>query len=245
MVVGSSFVFLLGLIGLMAFLYASVGHGGASGYLAVLALFAFQPVLMKQSALVLNLSVSLFAAYSYFKKGYFKWRNFWPFAISSIPMAYAGAQWPLTDSNYKRVLGFCLILSIARIVIQWKEKEVTKEVPIWAGLFVGACIGLISGMIGIGGGIILSPIMLLFNWGKIKETAAVSSLFIFVNSISGLLGLKSWVSFPQYDLYYLIFIATLGGMLGAQWGANKASPFWLKIVLALVLFVASGKLVLS
>jgi uncharacterized membrane protein YfcA len=245
MVLGSSFILVLILIGLMAFLYASVGHGGASGYLAILALFAVQPVMMKQSALVLNLSVSLFAAYSFYKKGYFKWRNFWPYAVSSIPAAYLGAQWPLTDTNYKRVLGICLILSIIRILFQWKDNTNSKLVPIWAGVLVGAIIGLISGMIGIGGGIILSPIVLLFNWGKIKETAAVSSFFIFVNSISGLLGLKTWVPMDTTELFSLIAIATLGGILGAQWGANKASPFWLKIVLALVLFVASGKLVYS
>lgn len=245
MVLGSSFIILLILIGLMAFLYASVGHGGASGYLAVLALFAVQPVLMKQSALVLNLSVSLFAAYSFFKKGYFKWRNFWPFALASIPAAYFGAQWPLADSTYKKVLGFCLLLSVIRILFQWKEREKTKEVPIWAGLLVGAGIGLLSGMIGIGGGIILSPIMLLFNWSNMRQTAAVSSLFILVNSVSGILGLKSWVPFNGYDLIYLIIFATMGGVLGARWGANKASPFWLKIVLGLVLLVASGKLILS
>ncbi|MEY4382767.1 MAG: hypothetical protein RI995_309 [Bacteroidota bacterium] len=243
MVVGSSFLILLILIGLMAFLYASVGHGGASGYLAVLAIFAIQPVLMKQSALVLNLTVSLYAAYSFFQKGHFKWRNFWPFAIASIPAAYVGAQWPLADSTYKKVLGFCLLISVVRILFQWKEKEQTKQVPIWAGLLVGAIIGLLSGMIGIGGGIILSPVMLLFNWATLKETAAVSALFILVNSLSGLLGLKAWVSYDQYDLIYLVLFATIGGVLGARWGANKASPFWLKIVLGLVLVVAAGKLV--
>lgn len=245
MVVGSTFFLLLFLIGLMAFLYASVGHGGASGYLAVLALFAVQPALMKQSALILNLSVSLFAAYSFFKQGYFKWRNFWPFAIASIPAAYVGAQWPLADSTYKKILGFCLLLSIIRILFQWKEKVNSKEVPIWAGLVVGSLIGLLSGMIGIGGGIILSPVMLLFNWANMKQTAAVSALFILVNSISGILGLKSWVPMDSKELISLIAVATIGGLFGASWGAKKASPFWLKIVLALVLLVASGKLVLS
>lgn len=244
MVVGSTFFLLLFLIGLMAFLYASVGHGGASGYLAVLALFAVQPALMKQSALILNLSVSLFAAYSFFKQGYFKWRNFWPFSIASIPAAYLGAQWPLADSTYKKILGLCLLLSIIRILFQWKEKGTSKQVPIWAGLVVGALIGLLSGMIGIGGGIILSPVMLLFNWAGMKQTAAVSALFILVNSISGLLGLKSWVPMNQNELISLIAVATIGGLLGASWGAKKASPFWLKIVLAMVLLVAAGKLML-
>ncbi len=241
----ASFILLLSLIGLMAFLYASVGHGGASGYLAVLALFAVQPVVMKQSALILNLSVSLFAAYHFYKQGYFKWRNFWPFALASIPAAFLGAQWPLSDSTYKKILGFCLLLSIARILFQWKEKGNSKQVPIWAGLLVGGIIGLLSGMIGIGGGIILSPVMLLFNWAKMKETAAVSALFILVNSISGIAGLKSWSPMNQSELVSLVLVATTGGLLGARWGAQKASPFWLKFVLAIVLLVASVKLLFS
>lgn len=245
MVLGTSFILLLILIGLMAFLYASVGHGGASGYLAVMALFAVQPVLMKQSSLVLNLSVSLLAAYSFYQKGYFKWRNFWPFALGSIPMAYIGAQWPIADSLYKKILAVCLILSIIRLLFQTKSTKETVAVPIWAGVLVGAGIGLLSGMIGIGGGIILSPVVLLLNWANMKETAAVSALFILVNSISGLFGLKKWVPFDHNELMFLVGIATVGGFLGARWGANKASPFWLKIVLALVLAVASLKLMFT
>lgn len=242
MVLGSSFVILLLLIGLMAFLYASVGHGGASGYLAVMALFAVQPALMKQSALVLNLSVSLFAAYSFYQKGHFKIRNFWPFAVASVPMAYVGAQWPLGDATYKKILAICLLLSVARLLFQWKDAKENRQVPLWAGLLVGAGIGLLSGMIGIGGGIILSPVMLLFGWANLKETAAVSALFIFVNSVAGLLGIPSWSAFQQFQIPLLVLVATLGGVLGARWGANKASFSWLKMVLALVLLVASGKL---
>ena len=242
MILGTSFILLLFLIGLMAFLYASVGHGGASGYLAVMALFAVSPALMKQSALVLNLSVSLFAAYSFYQKGYFRWRNFWPFALASIPMAYIGAQWPLSDATYKKVLAVCLIISVIRILFQWDKKTEGNQVPLWAGLLVGGGIGLLSGMIGIGGGIILSPVMLLFGWGNLKETAAISALFIFVNSVAGLLGIPSWTAFEHFQIPVLILVATFGGVLGARWGANKASVYWLKIVLSLVLLVASAKL---
>lgn len=242
MVLGTSFIVLLVLIGLMAFLYASVGHGGASGYLAVMALFAVSPSLMKQSALVLNLSVSLFAFYSFYKGGYFRWRNFWPFAVTSIPMAYIGAKWPISDATYKQILAMCLILSVFRIMFKWNEKVEGKQVPLLFGLLVGGGIGLLSGMIGIGGGIILSPLMLLFGWGTVKETAAVSALFIFVNSIAGLLGIPKWEIFQAYQLPILVVVATIAGMLGARWGSNKASIFWLKVVLAIVLLVASGKL---
>jgi uncharacterized protein len=235
------FWLILVLLGTMAFLYASVGHGGASGYLAVLALFSVAPVVMKQSALLLNLGVSLMSFVAFYQQGFFKWRLFWPFALGSIPAAFIGAKIPLSESTYKQVLGACLLIAVFRMLTSLRESQ-EKPLPLWAGLTAGSFIGLLSGMIGIGGGIILSPVLLLFRWANLKEAAAVSALFIFVNSLSGLAGLKTWVPLDQSSLIYWLLVSLLGGFLGARWGARFASNTKVKWVLALVLIIASGKL---
>ena len=229
------------LLAIMAFLYASVGHGGASGYLAVMALFAIAPPLMKQTALLLNLGVSLISFLAFYRQGYFRWTLFWPFALGSIPAAFLGARIPLTDSTYKQILGACLFLAVIRMVISLKEAT-QRSLPAVLGIFTGAAIGLLSGMIGIGGGIILSPLLLLFRWASLKEAAAVSALFIFVNSVSGLAGLKTWIPLDQSQLLYWLFASLVGGFLGARWGAGIASNAKVKWILALVLVIASLKL---
>ncbi len=232
---------LIVLLAIMAFLYASVGHGGASGYLAVMALFAIAPPVMKQTALLLNLGVSLMSFIAFYRQGYFKWTLFWPFALGSIPAAFLGARIPLTDSTYKQILGACLFLAVIRMVISLKEGT-RRSLPAVLGIFTGAAIGLLSGMIGIGGGIILSPLLLLFRWASLKEAAAVSALFIFVNSVSGLAGLKTWIPLDQSQMLYWLAASLVGGFLGARWGAGIASNTKVKWILALVLVIASLKL---
>ena len=231
---------LLLLLGAMAFLYASVGHGGASGYLAVLAIFAVAPSVMKQTALVLNLGVSLLAFYQFYRQKYFRFELFWPFALTSVPMSYLGAQFVLSDANYKRILGICLVIAIVRMLATFKSDE-QRAVSLPLALIFGAVIGLFSGMIGIGGGILLSPILLLMRWASLKEAAAISSLFIFVNSVAGLFGLKNGIHVDQ-TLIFWISSALVGGMFGARWGAQIASNKAVKWVLALVLLIASVKL---
>jgi len=234
------FWLLLILLGSMAFLYASVGHGGASGYLAVLAIFAVAPSVMKQTALVLNLGVSLLAFYQFYRQKYFRFELFWPFALTSVPMSYLGAQFVLSDANYKRILGICLVIAIIRMLATFKSDE-QRSVSLPLALVFGAVIGLFSGMIGIGGGILLSPILLLMRWASLKEAAAISALFIFVNSVAGLFGLKNGIHVDQ-TLIFWITSALLGGMFGARWGAQIASNIAVKWVLALVLLIASVKL---
>lgn len=229
------------LLAIMAFLYASVGHGGASGYLAVMALFAIAPMVMKQTALLLNLGVSLMSFIAFYRQGYFKWTLFWPFALGSIPAAFIGARIPLTDSTYKQILGACLFLAVIRMVVSFKDNT-RRSLPAILGIITGAAIGLLSGMIGIGGGIILSPLLLLFRWASIKEAAAVSALFIFVNSVSGLAGLKTWIPLDQSQMIYWLAASLVGGFLGARWGAAIASNVKVKWILALVLVIASLKL---
>ena len=225
----------------MAFLYASVGHGGASGYLAVMALFAIAPPVMKQTALLLNLGVSLMSFIAFYRQGYFKWTLFWPFALGSIPAAYLGARIPLADSTYKQILGACLFLAVIRMVVTLKESE-PRKLNLGIGVLAGAAIGVLSGMIGIGGGIILSPLLLLFRWANLKEAAAISALFIFVNSVSGLAGLRTWIPFDQSQMLYWLVASLVGGFLGARWGAGIASNTKVKWILALVLVIASLKL---
>ena len=225
----------------MAFLYASVGHGGASGYLAVMALFLIAPPVMKQTALLLNLGVSLMSFIAFYRQGYFKWNLFWPFALGSIPAAFIGARIPLTDSTYKQILGACLLLAVILMVVTLKESE-PRKLNLGLGVLAGFLIGLLSGMIGIGGGIILSPLVLLFRWASLKEAAAVSALFIFVNSVSGLAGLKTWIPLDQSQIMYWLAASLVGGFLGARWGAAIASNAKVKWILALVLLIASIKL---
>lgn len=232
---------LIVLLALMAFLYASVGHGGASGYLAVMALFAIAPLVMKQTALLLNLGVSLMSFIAFYRQGYFRWNLFWPFALGSIPAAFLGARIPLADSTYKHILGACLLIAVIRMVVSLKEDS-SQKLNLGVGILTGAAIGLLSGMIGIGGGIILSPLLLLFRWASLKEAAAVSALFIFVNSISGLAGLKTWIPMDQSQMIYWLAASLIGGFLGARWGAAVASNAKVKWILALVLVIASLKL---
>lgn len=229
------------LLAIMAFLYASVGHGGASGYLAIMAIFAIAPPVMKQTALLLNLGVSLMSFIAFYRQGYFKWNLFWPFALGSIPAAFLGARIPLTDSTYKQILGACLFLAVIRMVVTLKESE-PRRLNLGLGVLTGGAIGVLSGMIGIGGGIILSPLLLLFRWASLKEAAAVSALFIFVNSVSGLAGLKTWIPMDQSQMMYWLAASLVGGFLGARWGAAIASNVKVKWILALVLIIASVKL---
>jgi uncharacterized membrane protein YfcA len=229
------------LLAIMAFLYASVGHGGASGYLAVMAIFAIAPPMMKQTALLLNLGVSLMSFIAFFRQGFFRWKLFWPFALGSIPAAFFGAKIPLTDSTYKQILGFCLLMAVIRMVWQLKEEKSNTLNP-FIGVLIGGIIGLLSGMIGIGGGIILSPLLLLFRWSSIKEAAAISALFIFVNSVAGLAGLKTWIPLDQSQMMYWLIASIIGGFIGAIWGSKIASNQKVKWILALVLVIASLKL---
>ena len=238
---------LLALLSVVAFLYSSVGHGGASGYLAVMALVGVAPLMMKPSALVMNLAVSLISFIGFYKAGHFRLKLFLPFAIASIPMAFWGGTMTLSDSIYKKILAVSLIISILRLLYQFrKASQENREIPLWAGLLSGGLIGLLSGMIGIGGGIILSPLMLLMRWATLKETAAVSALFIFVNSLSGLFGQMNKGGIHLTDnLQYAVLATIFGGLLGSYFGSQKFNVPTLRYLLALGLTIASLKLMFT
>jgi hypothetical protein len=227
----------------VSFLYASVGHGGASGYLALMALFSFATETMKPTALLLNLFVAGIAFYYYYREGYFNKKLFLYFAIASIPLAFLGGSIEVEASIYKKILAVLLVFAILKMLnVFGKESDHIKQVKLWQGLLIGGIIGFFSGLIGIGGGIILTPIILLLHWGNMKEAAAVSALFIWVNSASGLIGqISSGVSIEKESLL-LVAIAIIGGVFGGYYGSKKINNQNLRYILAFVLVIASFKL---
>jgi uncharacterized membrane protein YfcA len=239
-------LFFLLLLFVVAFLYAAVGHGGASGYLALMALFGMAPEFMKPTALLLNLFVSLSAFVLFYKEGHFKWKIFLPFALASIPFSFLGGMISLDAAVYKKILGILLLIPVARLLFfPNKDYDDLRQSTFLLSLLIGACIGFLSGLIGIGGGIILSPVLLLLAWTDQKQTAAISALFIFVNSMSGLAGqLTKGIEF-QSDMVAFVGVAFAGGSLGAWFGAKRFNQNILKYLLAVVLLMASIKLLLT
>jgi len=237
-------VILYGLFFLVAFLYASVGHGGASGYLALMALLGFSASVMKPTALLLNVMVSLIAFISFYRARHFRSKLLWPLIAASIPFAYLGSVLPVSEVLYKQILGVVLLLSIIRIVWESSEKPLLPA-PKWYILFgIGAGIGLVSGMIGMGGGILLSPLLLLMGWSTQKQTAAISAIFIFLNSMAGIAGqLQTGFNLGPQILAIIGFVLA-GGWVGAYIGAEKLHAKNMKYILVLVLVLAAAKLFL-
>ncbi|MFT4698492.1 MAG: putative membrane protein YfcA [Flavobacteriaceae bacterium] len=244
MVLGNEHIYIfLMILPIVSFLYASVGHGGASGYLALMAVFSFAPGIMKPTALLLNLFVAAISFYYFYKEGYFNKRLFLYFAITSIPLAFIGGTIEVDATIYKKILAVLLLFATLKMLNVFGKESVTiKNVKLWQGLLVGGAIGFFSGLIGIGGGIILSPIILLLHWGNMKEAAAVSALFIWVNSASGLVGqLSSGVSI-ELESFLLVAIALIGGVFGGYFGSKKINNQKLRYVLSFVLLIACVKL---
>jgi|SRR5690242_3709816 len=241
-----NFLFLEALM-IVAFLYASIGHGGASGYLAMMAVFNINPENMRSAALILNLLVSIISFSHYWHKGYFKWKLFWVFAVASIPAAFLGGMIPLHDAIFKKLLGICLLFSILRLMgfLRRNESKEMRQPSAFQGVITGGSIGLLSGMIGIGGGVLLSPVILLFHWGNMKETAAVSALFIFVNSLAGLSGIALKGLHVNGQIFIWLLIVMIGGLAGGYFGSKKLNFIALKYILSAVLLIAGVKLLLA
>lgn len=238
-------IFLL-VLPIVAFMYAAVGHGGASGYLALMALFSFAPETMKPTALLLNLFVAAISFIHYAKSGYFNKKLFFSFAVASIPLSFLGGTIEIDAAIYKKILAVLLVFAILKMLnVFGKETDEVKKIKTWQGMTAGGVIGFFSGLIGIGGGIILSPLILLMKWGKMKEAAAVSALFIWVNSAAGMTGQLSSGVKVDAQAFVLVAIAVIGGFLGGYLGSKKLNNNILRYMLAFVLFIACLKLFLT
>lgn len=227
----------------LGFLYASVGHGGASGYIAIFSLASVSVAIYRPLVLLLNIIVSGSAFLQFKKAGYFKWKLIYPFLITSIPFAFLGAKFPLKGEVYNLLLGLALVFPISRLLhIGPTEKQESKELPLISGLFTGAVLGFAAGLLNIGGGIFLSPVLILMGWANSKQSAAASAFFIFCNSIAGLISIKSQSFFVTDHSWIWFFAAISGGLLGGHFGSNLYRQKTVRYVLASVMAVACGKL---
>jgi uncharacterized membrane protein YfcA len=240
-------VLLLSLLVLLAAaLYSSVGHGGASAYLAAMALFGLAPAVMKPTALCLNLLVASLTTFRFWRAGFFSWRTFLPFAASSVPCAFLGGALTLPTNVYKQIVGVVLLYAAVRLFMHTRTKKEATETrlpPLWLAALLGAGIGLLSGLTGVGGGIFLSPLLLLMNWADVRRTAGVSAAFILVNSAAGLLGNLTSVRALPTAIPYLAVAALVGGLVGSELGSRRLPPPAIRRLLALVLLVAGVKLI--
>jgi uncharacterized protein len=238
-IVGVAILFFIG-----AALYSSVGHGGASSYLAVMGLFGFAPAVMKPTALALNILVAAVATLKFYRANLFSWRLFRPFALASVPAAFAGGATTLPGRWYKVLVGIVLLYAAVwmfRSAMRPLRREV-RSPPLWAAIVGGAAIGFLSGLTGVGGGIFLSPLLLYAGWAETRGASGVAAPFILVNSIAGLLGHISSVA--QLPAHLPLWGATVvaGGWIGATYGSGKAPAPVLRQLLSLVLVVAGVKL---
>ncbi len=230
---------------IVAFLYSSVGHAGASGYIAVMSLFGLSPVMIKPIALVLNILVACITSWQFWRSGYFSWRLFWPFALFAIPFAFLGGYVNLPTQMFKVILGIILLFSATRFLMRSQSEAVVQEPKRSIALVSGAGLGLLAGLTGTGGGIFLTPLLLFNQWATVKSAAAVSAVFILVNSIAGLLGnLSSSRSVPSFTIVFAIS-AIMGGTLGSFLGSHRFDPVLIKRLLACVLTIAGLKLILT
>ncbi len=243
-------IFLFFSIGIIALLYSSVGHGGASGYIAIFSLFNFLPANYKPVVLILNVLTASIAFYQFYQSGYFNRKLALSFIAASIPAAFIGAQIHIPLKIFNIVLGVALLFASIQLFIKafvkkvkFEENKDLNQPHLYELLSVGGVIGLISGMLNIGGGIFLSPIILLRRWASVKTTAATSSFFIVCNSIAGLATLKmNQITFSVTDIGICILTTLICGILGARLGSKILEPKLVQRILAFTLFLASIKL---
>ena len=230
-----------------AFGYASVGHGGASAYIAAMALAGIAPAEMRPIALLLNILVSSLGTWKFYRAGYFRWRLLWPFAVVSIPMAYVGGAITLPGQAYKILVGVVLLYAAWQLWRSSRSGEEMREVrepPLGWAMAIGAAMGLLAGLTGVGGGIFLSPLLLMLGWAGTKQTSAVAAPFILVNSIAGLAAVlvAKGAALPSY-VWILAAAVLAGGWLGAEYGSRRFANPVVRRVLAIVLALAGAKMI--
>ncbi len=239
---------LIALFFLVAALYSSVGHAGASGYLAVMALLGFAPEQMRPAALALNIMVGGIGLSRFHKAGLVPWHKVLPFVLASIPAAYLAAQWKVPKETYSMLLGGLLTAAAVGAwhsgdkIAQTGESLASKSIPWLAALITGAMIGCLSGITGTGGAIFLTPLLLAMGWAHTREASGLSVAFVWLNSLAAIFGLlRSNQSFPEALPLWLIAVA-LGALVGTQLGIHKWPAHRLRKGLAVVLVIAAGKL---
>lgn len=234
----------LGLV-VVAFLYSSVGHAGASGYIATMSLFGLAANVIKPTALVLNIIVALVASWQFWRAGHFRWRLFWPFALASIPFAFLGGRFNLPGRTFKILVGVVLLLSAVRFFLDFSRDGEFTAPGKPASFLSGGLIGLLSGLTGTGGGIFLTPLMIFMRWAETKAAAAVSAGFILVNSLAGLAGNYSKTgAIPGLALPMAVSVA-VGGITGSYLGSQRFSSGFIRKLLAVVLVIAGLKLIFT
>ena len=235
------------LIFAFAVLYSSVGHAGATGYQAAMAIMGVAPPVMKISALVLNIPVAIIGTIRFARAGCLPWRLLWPFAVASVPAAYIGGMLTLPSLLFKQAIGLMLFLAATKLIIQpvTDASETTSPPPLYLSLPVGAGIGLLAGLTGTGGGVLLTPILLFMRWAKTREAAGVSVAFILLNSISGLVGQRNKIELLPSTIWLWLAAVGVGGLIGTQLGTRYLAVPAMRRLLGVVLVIAALKLVWS
>lgn len=239
------FSVLLITIMVMAVLYSSVGHGGASGYLAAMALFGLAPDVMKPAALTMNLFVASLVLFRLYRADYFSFRIFIPLALASMPMAYVGGTLMPVDTTYQYLVGGMLLLAALSFFIRIDNERPCVDVKLSIAVPVGAALGFISGLTGVGGGIYLSPLLLWLRWTQMRTNAAIAAAFILVNSAAGLAGHVMTVNRWPADVTWYVVAALLGAVVGAELAVRRLAPPVLRQLLGVVLIVAGTKMVMT
>jgi uncharacterized membrane protein YfcA len=245
---GNSTTFLLAILLFMAaLLYSAVGQAGASGYLAIMSIFSVAPEVMKPTALALNILVATITALKFYRANAFSWKILLPFALGSIPFAFIGGSLVLPSHLYKPVVGIILVYAAYRLFVanHLNDTIAIKPMPFWAGVICGIAIGFLSGLTGVGGGIFISPLLLFMGWAHTRETAGISAAFILLNSVAALLGNLVIISkLPEVIIYWAPAVV-VGGFIGAEYGSKRLGNITLKRLLAIVLFIAGLKMMLT
>jgi uncharacterized membrane protein YfcA len=234
-----------------AILYSSVGHAGASGYLAAMALVGIAPAVMKPTALALNILVATIATVRSYRAGYFYWSAFWPFVVGSVPLAFLGGAITLPGYIYKPAVGLVLLYA-AFLLVQSTMKDASSgaavtdvSIPVVPAVLSGGVIGLLSGLTGTGGGIFLSPLLLFTGWAATKPTSGATAAFILANSVAGLAGNVASVQNLPDALPVWAAVAAIGALIGTQLGTRRLQGDGIRRALAAVLIIAGLKLIFT
>ena len=233
---------LVSLVLLAAVLYSSVGHAGASGYIAAMVLFGVATPMIKPTALVLNILVACVGTWRFASAGQVPWKLLASLCIGSIPAAFLGGWIALPPHIYEPLLAACLVLAALRLIFSEGEAAPRPHPPLWGFVALGALLGFVSGLTGIGGGVFLSPILILTGWTDPRRAAGTAAPFILFNSISGLLGHASSMQHIPSQAAMLAVVALCGGLFGSWLAVNKFRFPALRRVLALVMLIAASKL---